>query len=71
LKDKILIYLYDIKNILSHSKNDKKIFFSIINEDYFVKDEQDLLNFPMDIHFIFNETEKKYFINDKPKIIYP
>nr|DAJ86493.1 MAG TPA: barstar [Caudoviricetes sp.] len=62
---KIEIYIFNIQHLLDkENEQEKRIFFDIINQDYFVAsdDEQGKLNFPMDIQLFFNESEKDYFI---------
>ncbi len=55
------IYIFNIQHLLDNeSMEEKRIFFSIINQDYSISpnDEQGKLNFPVDIQLFFNDAEK-------------
>lgn len=71
-KMSVYIYLKNLSNVLKEAENDRKIFLEIINEDYFVdkNSEIDKLNFPVDIYFLVDFSNKYLFRDLNSVIIY-
>lgn len=69
---KLSIYIYNLKDLLKKSKHDKRIFYSIINEDYVVNenDEQGKLNFPAEVYVYINKSDKPYVVETPVELIY-
>ncbi len=69
---KLSIYIYNLKDLLRKSKHDKRIFYSIINEDYVVdeNDAQGKLNFPAEVYVYINKSDKPYVVETPVELIY-
>lgn len=62
-KTGVYIYIYNLEFLLTNANvEDKKIFFKIINyQDEYV----DELNNPVNVSFVFNESDKGFYITSE------
>jgi RNAse (barnase) inhibitor barstar len=73
-KNKVNIFIYNLQYLLANEPDEKNriIFFQTINSDYTIneKNEFDMINFPMNIHFYLLEKDRRYYIENESNIIW-